>query len=214
VKDVLGGDAMSAPGRRQQEENRSQALYSRALDRVLPTRDARAEFARASRKSAQEERAEVQAFLESKKRMIESHPQMTVREKQAALAEIDLLSQDHATEEAEEDDDPDDEPPPPGGVGYGFFYTPTYRVAWKTGSRLEFSISCPTVAGGNVNSWLYLTATNRTGKGVEAFVSYHVQDEFSFKVYDWAKPDADRWQVDSPYSTLADYLGTLDIVTS
>ena len=127
------------------------------------------------------------------------------------MAEIDAFSAASETAGAEEEEDPDD-PPPPGGVGYGFFYNPSYKVAWETGSALELSVVCPTVPGGNVNDWLYLTATNRTGKGVEALVSYHAQDELSFQVYDWARPeDAGRWQVDRPYSTLGDYLGSLEI---
>ncbi|MBW8873901.1 MAG: hypothetical protein JF614_02975 [Acidobacteria bacterium] len=192
-----------------QEAGGASTVYSRALDRVLSVRDARAEFAQPSRKSASEERAEVQAFLASKKRLIQSHPQMTAHQKQAAIAEIDALSTAPAAEGAEEEEDPADRPPP-GGVGYGFYYNPSYRVAWETGSALEFSIVCPTVPGGNVNYWLYLTATNRTGKGVEALVSYYAQNEFSFNVYDWARPGA-QWQVDRPYSMLANYLGSLDI---
>ena len=75
-----------------QEAGGASTVYSRALDRVLSVRDARAEFAQPSRKSASEERAEVQAFLASKKRMIQLHPQMTAQEKQAAMAEIDAFS--------------------------------------------------------------------------------------------------------------------------
>ncbi len=204
---------MSPADKRQkviQDVGDASAIYSRALNRVLPIRDARAEFAQPSRKSAPEEKSEVQAFLASKKRLIQSHPQMTAPEKQAAIAEIEALSAAPATEGAEEEEDSAD-PPPPGGVGYGFFYNPSYKVAWETGSALEFSIVCPTVPGGNVNDWLYLTATNRTGKGVEALVSYFAQDEFSFKVYDWARADGDRWQIDRSYSTLTDYLGSLEI---
>jgi len=204
---------MSPADKRQkvlQDAGGSPTVYSRALDRVLPVRDARAEFAQGSGKSRQEERAEVQAFLASKKRLILAHPQMTAQEKQTAIAEIDARSAAPAVAEAEEEEDPAD-PPPPGGVGFGFYYDPSYKIAWETGSALEVSIVCPTVAGGNVNDWLYLTSTNRTGKGVEALISYFAQDELSFKVYDWAQPDADRWQVDRPYSQLLDYLGLLEI---
>src|SRR3954466_15021179 len=87
-----------------QDEQGVRTVYSRALDRVLPIHDARAEFARGSGKSRQEERAEVQAFLASKKRMIQSHPQMTAQEKQAAMAEIDAFSAAPAAAEAEEED--------------------------------------------------------------------------------------------------------------
>jgi hypothetical protein len=43
--------------------------------------------------------------------------------------------------------------------------------------------------GGNVNTWLYLTATNRSGLGVEALVSYDGQNTPHFRVYDWARTD-------------------------
>jgi hypothetical protein len=184
-----------------------QTVYSRILDRDLPVNDARAQFTRPAWKSARE-RAEVQAFLESKRQMVQSDPQLSSQEKSEALAKIDSLSPEHAEEDSEEDD-PDDAPPPPGGVGYGIFYQPDYKVAWDTGSAVESYIVCPTTPGGNVSTWLYLTATNRTGMGVEAFVSYHAQDEFSFKVFDWARRDP--WQVDRPYSMLADYVSTLEL---
>lgn len=77
-------------------------------------------------------------------------------------------------------------PPVPGGVGYGFFYTdPGFKTAWGHGTSLAFDIVCPTPPGGNVNTWLYLTATNRSGKGVEAFISYNGQNDTHFKVFDW-----------------------------
>ncbi len=189
------------------DDNRPQTVYSRILDRELPVGDARVEFSRPAWKSARE-RAEVQAFLENKRQMVRSDPQLSSQEKSEALAKIDSLSPEHADEDSEEDD-PDDGPPPPGGVGYGIFYCPEYKVAWDTGSAVEYYTVCPAGPGGNVNTWLYLTATNRTGKGVEAFVSYHAQDEFRFKVFDWARQDP--WQVDRPGSSLAHYLSTLEI---
>jgi hypothetical protein len=72
-----------------EDGGKTSAVYSRALNRLLPVRDVRAEFAQGSGKSRQEERAEVQAFLASKKRLIQAHPQMTAQEKQAAIAAID-----------------------------------------------------------------------------------------------------------------------------
>jgi hypothetical protein len=150
------------------DDNRHQTVYSRILDRELPVNDARAEFTRPAWRSVRE-RAEVQAFLESKRQMVQSDPQLSPQEKSEALAKIDSLSPEHAEEDSEEDD-PDDVPPPPGGVGYGIFYRPDYKVVWDTGSAIESYIVCPTTPGGNVNTWLYLTATNRTGRGVEAWV--------------------------------------------
>jgi hypothetical protein len=196
----------SKRGQSLHEDTRGRTIYSRILDRELPVHDAREEFARPVWRSAQE-KSEIQAFLANKRRIIQSHPQLTPQEKKAALAEIDGLSAE--AEEGAEEDDPDAAPPPPGGVGYGIFYKPEYKVAWETGSAIELYIVCPTVAGGNVSTWLYLTATNRTAKGVEAFVSYYAQDEFRLTVFDWARPE--RWQVDGPHSTLARYLSTLEI---
>jgi hypothetical protein len=53
--------------------------------------------------------------------------------------------------------------PVPGGVGYGVFYTSAYKTAWGHGTSMAFDIVCPTPPGGNVNTWLYLTATNTSG---------------------------------------------------
>ena len=64
---------------------------------------------------------------------------------------------------------------------------------------------CP--PGGNVNTWLYITATNRSGLGVEAFVSYYGQDTPHFRVYDWARTDP--WQIDIPFTALDNYLTTI-----
>jgi len=189
------------------DDSRGQTVYSRILDRELSVHDAREDFARSSWRSARE-KSEIQAFLESKRQMIRSHPQLTAQEKEEALAEIDARSSEQTEEEAEEDD-PDAAPPPPGGVGFGVFYQPEYKVAWDTGSALEFYIVCPAVVGGNVSTWLYLTATNRTAKGVEALVSYYSQEEFRLTVFDWSRPD--RWQVDRPCSTLGNYLRSLEI---
>jgi hypothetical protein len=96
--------------------------------------------------------------------------------------------------------------PVPGGVGYGVFYTPAFKAAWGHGTSLAFDIVCPTPPGGNVNTFLYLTATNRSGLGVEAFISYNGQNDTHFRVFDWARTD--HWQTDIPLSGLANYLKT------
>jgi hypothetical protein len=69
-------------------ENRNQTVYSRILDREVPVHDAREELSQPALKSVQET-SEVQAFLESKRQMIRSHPRLTPQEKKKALAEID-----------------------------------------------------------------------------------------------------------------------------
>jgi hypothetical protein len=67
------------------DNNRGQTVYSRILDRELPVHDAREEFARPSWRSARE-KSEVQAFLANKRRIIQSHPQLTPQEKKEALS--------------------------------------------------------------------------------------------------------------------------------
>ena len=96
--------------------------------------------------------------------------------------------------------------PVPGGVGYGIFYGAAFKTAWGRGTSMAFDIVCPTPPGGNVNTWLYLTSTNRSGLGVEAFISYNGQDDTHFLVFDWARTD--HWQTDMPLSSLANYLKT------
>ncbi|HEY5852974.1 MAG TPA: hypothetical protein VIW24_02695 [Aldersonia sp.] len=94
--------------------------------------------------------------------------------------------------------------PPPGGVGYGMFYNNIFRTRFARGTALYYEIVCPHQPGGNVNTYLYLTATNRAQKGVEAFVSYNGQNDTRFKVFDWARPD--QWQTDIRLSDLGAYL--------
>jgi hypothetical protein len=72
--------------------------------------------------------------------------------------------------------------PTPGGVGYGAFYTSGFKTAWGHGTSMAFDVVCPTPPGGNVNTWLYLTATNRAGLGVEAFVAYNGQGSAAYEV--------------------------------
>jgi len=58
--------------------------------------------------------------------------------------------------------------------------------------------------GGNVSTYLYLTATNRSGLGVEALIAYNGQDQTSFWIYDWAR--SDHWQTNIPLANLGPYL--------
>jgi len=97
--------------------------------------------------------------------------------------------------------------PRPGGVGEGFFYTPGFKTNWGLGTSFSCDFVCPASPGGNVNTWLYLTATARSGLGIEAFVSYNGQDTPHFRVFDWARSDA--WQTDIPFTLLANYLSTI-----
>lgn len=95
-------------------------------------------------------------------------------------------------------------PPVPGGVGYGVFYEDAFRADFDKGTAIEWQAVAPDRVGGNVSSWLYLTAMNRASKGVEAFISYYGQQDFHFKVFDWSRED--HWQIDVPRSRMRDYL--------
>jgi hypothetical protein len=97
--------------------------------------------------------------------------------------------------------------PVPGGVGYGIFYNSAFKTSWGRGTSFSDDFICPTPPGGNVNTWLYLTATNRSGLGVEAFVAYNGQTTPHFRVFDWARNP--QWQTDIPFTSLANYLTTI-----
>jgi len=97
--------------------------------------------------------------------------------------------------------------PRPGGVGEGFFYNPAFKTGWGLGTSLSCDFVCPVPPGGNTDTFLYLTATNRSALGVEAFVSYDGQDIPHFRVYDWAR--SDPWQTDVPFTSLDNYVTTM-----
>lgn len=101
--------------------------------------------------------------------------------------------------------------PVPGGAGYGTFYTYDFQTEFVQGTTLSYDIICPTKAGGDVESYLYLTACNRAAKGVEAFISYYKQQDFHFKIYDWARDEDERWQIDLSYSNMQEYLSNKTI---
>lgn len=149
------------------------------------------------------------AFLENKVLIAHTHPTSDLPardfavenlvkqvgpEAEKALAKFGLKSPHHVT------------PPVPGGVGYGMFYTAPFKVAWGRGTSFACDFVCPTPPGGNVTTFLYLTATNRSAMGVEAFVSYNGQNDTRFKVFDWSR--SDHWQTDVPFSSLGNYLRT------
>lgn len=77
------------------------------------------------------------------------------------------------------------------------------------GTVIAVDIMCPQKAGGDVNTWLYLTETNRAAKGVGALVYYLGQSELGFMVFDWAIDD--HWQVEFSARQLENYLTTKHI---
>lgn len=172
------------------------------------TQDVRAHFAALTAQQPVDDAFRT-AFLQSKITLVHTHPT------------VDLATRDLAVKSLTERLGPPAQralnsfisgasggpaPPVPGGVGYGIFYTPSFKVAWGRGTSLAFDIVCPTPPGGNVTTWLYLTATNRSAMGVEAFISYNGQNDTHFRIFDWAR--SDHWQTDVPLSGLANYLAT------
>lgn len=149
------------------------------------------------------------AFIQSKLQVAHTNPTMDVAHRDRAVKSlIDQLGTDaqHAFNQLTAAGEEKPTQPVPGGVGYGMFYTAAFKTAWGHGTSLTFDIVCPTPPGGNVNTFLYLTATNRSGLGVEAFISYNGQNDTHFRIFDWARTD--HWQTDIPLSGLANYLKT------
>ena len=155
------------------------------------TEDHRAEFAAISAKTPVDEEFRT-AFLRNKLLIVRTHPKLDIAARNQAVASlIDRLGKEAAESVTE---------PRPGGVGEGFFYTADFKTNWGLGTSLSCDFVCPVPPGGNVSTWLYLTATNRSGLGVEAFVAYNGQDTPYFRVYDWAR--SDPWQTDIPFTSL------------
>ncbi|HZU28960.1 MAG TPA: hypothetical protein VFA04_25775 [Bryobacteraceae bacterium] len=135
-------------------------------------------------------------FIESKRHMLRTNPWLQPNERaRATQAFADMLGPSAGLAP---------EGPIPGGVGYGFFYNPAFRSSFATGTSLYWEIVCPDLPGGNVTDWLYITATNRSAKGVEALIRYDGQNNFTFGVFDWARGEGDRWRVHQ-YAELAPY---------
>lgn len=166
--------------------------------------DLRDHFDQLSKKQPVDEKFRA-AFLQNKLLLAHTHPASDLAARDRAVQSVieriggdaqKALTQLHAA--------PAVTAPVPGGVGHGFFYTPAFKTAWGHGTSFACDFVCPTPPGGNVSTWLYLTATNRSGMGVEAFVSYNGQSDTRFKVFDWSRPD--HWQTDVPFSALGNYL--------
>jgi hypothetical protein len=138
------------------------------------------------------------AFLRSKLCIVQNHPGLDIATRNQAVASLlDRLREEEVEVVTQ---------PRPGGVGEGFFYNPDFKTSWGLGTSFSCDFVCPVPPGGNVDTWLYLTATNRSGLGVEAFVSYDAQDTPHFRVFDWARTDS--WQTDIPFASLDNYLTT------
>jgi hypothetical protein len=163
------------------------------------TEDHQSGFAAISAKTPVDEAFRT-AFLQNKLLIAHTHPGLDITARDQAIAVlVDRLGREAATDMLTH--------PRPGGVGEGIFYNPDFKTSWGLGTSFSCDYVCPTPPGGNVNTWLYITATNRSGLGVEALVSYYGQDTPHFRVYDWARTDP--WQIDIPFTALDNYLTTM-----
>jgi hypothetical protein len=157
--------------------------------------DHQAEFAEITAKTPVDQNFR-NAFMQSKLRIALTHPRFDFAARDQAVANLVERLGPRASELAT--------PPTPGGVGYGLFYTSAFKTGWGHGTSFACDFVCPSPPGGNVSTWLYLTATNRSGLGVEAFVAYDGQGTPHFRVFDWARND--HWQTDIPFTSLGNYL--------
>jgi hypothetical protein len=94
-----------------------------------------------------------------------------------------------------------------GDVGFGVWFE-SHSLLWTDITAVLQDMICPRTPGGDVYTILYNTTTNRSNLGVEAFISYFAQNDFHFKVYDWARWffEQDPWQTNIPYEGLQDYV--------
>jgi hypothetical protein len=160
--------------------------------------DVREQFARRTAETPMTEDAKV-SFVRRKTHTLRTHPiPREVRSERLATFEQQLGVGAMVSADALR--------PIPGGVGYGMFFEATFKTNFSTGTAISWQIVCPSVPGGNVTDWLYVTATNRAALGVEAYVSYKGHEEVAFNVYDWARPENDRFQTHVLFASLSDYL--------
>lgn len=165
----------------------------------VPARDMREEFARITQNQPKDIEAE-RAFLKSKLKLADILLNSQPADEENEIKKLQFMLNQYPSEEKNDDKTP----PVPGGVGYGAFYNADFKSLYETGTILAVDIVAPTKPGGNVGTYLYLTATNRTAKGVEAFISYYDQNDLTFKVFDWSRED--KWQTSIPASAMGDYL--------
>lgn len=202
--------ASSKPSSKRQQKTTRERKVKPETQFAHPLPPFRSDAARVDRSAEFAEGAapppeEVQrAFVASKLKLLRTQPGLHPLSREAAAGRYRENVAGTLTAAAEAG-------PLPGGVGYGMFYNSAFKTGFATGTAISWEIICPTTPGGNVNTWLYLTATNRSSKGVEAFVSYQGQNAFTFSIFDWARPEAERWQLMKPFSQLGNYLGLEEV---
>lgn len=154
--------------------------------------DVRKEFAAITRRTPRDPVFE-SAFLANRLYVVRTHPTLSLKQRQRYAAQLQKLMIIQTVRSRRI-------PPIPGGVGYGMFYNDDFQEDWTDGTSIYFEPICPNPPGGNINTYLYITATNRSARGVEALVSYNGQNQTYLKVYDWARND--HWQTNISFGDL------------
>ena len=139
----------------------------------------------------------MRAFVDNKLYVLQSHPELSLSQRFSITQQLSTALKKKAGPQTSKT------LPVPGGVGDGIFYTESFKTNFDTGTSLVWQAIAPLSLGGNVATWLYVTATNRSAKGVEAFIAYDAQGQAFFKVFDWARSDS--WQTNIPLSQLSEY---------
>lgn len=140
-------------------------------------------------------------FTANRRRVARTHALMGAEARRRAVFDLEVLGPEPTTAQPTV-------PPIPGGIGFGMFYSPQFKEDFAEGTALYWEIVCPRVAGGNVADFLYITATNRAGLGVEAFVLYQGQASPHFMIFDWSRvhQQQDPWMRNVPLNELTNYL--------
>lgn len=198
-KGTVGKKLRRANGKSSGEPSVTLQLPVALPNGVATLADVRDEFARISNQTPRSQEAR-QAFLTSKLHILRTHPQLSLMARASLVAQFSSSLEGTHPKRTKR--------PIPGGVGYGFFYEDAFKTNFTTGTGICWDVICPTPPGGNVNTYLYLTATNRSSLGVEALVAYNGQNQTSFEVFDWARYPATPWQTNIPFANLASYLRT------
>lgn len=100
--------------------------------------------------------------------------------------------------------------PKPEGRGFGVFYREN-ELTYETSSTLFYRIVAVPDVGTDLSEWLYLTSTNHSPRGTEAYISYEKRLNPTFSVFDWSKLEGEQWVVCKPYSELSNYLMTFTV---
>ncbi len=176
-------------------------VYDPVKGNYAPVVDTTQKISEMTEKTAPRE-DELKAFRRKRVDLLRESPSLSEEEKEKRITNLEGLGKMQKPKKHAGN------LPVPGGVGFGTFYRDG-QLGFTRSAKLHHHIICPATAGGDNNDYLYLTATNRTAKGVEAFVLYYKQEAARFRVFDWARPEADHWQVVIENTQLQPYLGVL-----